>query len=53
MATSKGEEIVQFIFSFYRCTSEVKLNIEEQMAFLTKKINLDMTDEIITFMALY
>ncbi len=53
VATSREEETVQFMFSYYKCTPEVKLNIEWQMAFLAKKIHLDMTDKMVTLSALH
>ncbi len=41
------------MFSCYRCTPEIKLNIKWQMAFLAKKINLDMTDGMIMLSVLH
>ncbi len=53
VAASREEETIRLMFSYYRCTSEVKLNIKWPMAFLAKKINLDITDEMLTLSALY
>lgn len=39
----------QPLFSSCECTQEVKLNIEWQMALLSKKVNMDFTDEISSF----
>lgn len=50
---SKEKETIWLIFSYYRCTLEVKLNIEWQIGFLVKKINLDMMEEMVTLTVLY
>ena len=49
----KKEETVQLMFSCYRYTPEIELNIEWQMAFLVKRINIDMMDGIATLAALH
>ena len=53
VAASREEETVRLMFSCCGCTPEVKLNIEWQMALLAKKVNLDMTDEMVTLAALH
>ncbi len=49
----REEETVRLMFSYCGCTPEVKLNIEWQMALLAKRINLDMTDGMVTLSALH
>ena len=41
------------MFSYCRCTLEIKLNIEWQMAFLAKKINLDIIDAMVMLATLH
>lgn len=41
------------MFSCYKCTSEIKLNIKWQMIFQAKKINMDKIDGIVTLVVLY
>ncbi len=53
MAASREEETVWLMFSCCGYIPEVKLNIEWQMAFLAKKINLDITDEMVTLSAVH
>ncbi len=53
MTASKEEETVQLMFSYCGCTLKVKLNIEWQMTLLAKRINLDMTDRMVTLSALH
>ncbi len=53
VAASREEETVRLIFSCCGCTPEVKLNVEWQMALLVKKINMDMTDAMVTLAALH
>ncbi len=52
VAASREEETVRLMFNCYEYTLEVILSIEWQMAFLAKKINLDMTDGMVTLASL-
>ena len=47
------EANAQLLFSDCRCTSEIKLNNEWQMTFLSKKVNMDFTDGITLFTTLH
>lgn len=49
----RKKETICLIFSYCGCIIEFKLNIELQMTFLAKKINLDMTDGMVTLAILY
>ena len=53
VAALREEETMRLIFNCCKCTPEIKLNIEWQMALLAKKINIDMTDKIVTLAPLY
>lgn len=44
MAALSEDKTIRLMFSCYKCISKVKLNIKSQMAFLVKKINMDITD---------
>ncbi len=41
------------MFSYYGCTPEVKLNVQWQITLLAKKLNIDMTEDIVTLAALH
>ena len=53
MAATTDEANAPLLFSSCRCTQEVKLNVEWQMALLSKKINIDFTDGIVSLAALH
>ena len=53
VAVAMGEANARLLFSTFECTQEVKLNIEWQMAILSKKINMDFTDRIASLAALH
>ncbi len=53
VVASREEETVRLVFSCCGWTPEVKLNIEWLMTFLAKRINLDMTNEMVTLSALH
>lgn len=47
------ERNARLLFSSCRCTQEVKLKVEWQIAFLLKKVNMDFTDGIASLAALH
>lgn len=49
----KKEKTIQFCSSNYLCTLAVKLIIKQQIAFLAIKTNMDITNKIVLFAALY
>lgn len=53
VAASREEEIVRLMFSYCECTSDIKLSTKWQMALLVKKVNVDMTDEMVMLVALH
>ena len=53
MAAIMEEANARLLFSSSRCTQEVKLKVEWQIALLSKKVNMDFTDRIASLAALH
>ena len=53
MAVITEEVNARLLFSSCRGTQEVKLKVEWQMVFLSKKVNMDFTDGIASLAVLY
>ena len=53
MATTMKEANARLLFSSCGCTQEVKLNVKYQMALLSKKVNINFTNGIVSLAALY
>ena len=53
VAATMEEANARLLFSSCGCTQEVKLNVEWQMAVLSKKVNMDFTDGIASLAALH
>ena len=52
-AATTEEANARLLFSSCGCSQEVKLKVEWQMSLLSKKVNIDFTDEIASLVALY